>query len=185
MLTPAAAIDTDQRLIITYRSQLDADSQDGATLTNVAGAIEWFDDESSNPDRVTFTRDADRRHRGRARPRGRPHASRSACRDYLFEKTVANVTTGADPATTASPGDRLRYRLRIENREHRAARPALGCSTSSTALNTPAVFAPGTLTLVTVPAGADASNTNATGGANGTGVLDVRNLSAGAGRRGR
>ena len=56
MLTPAAAIDTDQRLIITYRTQLDADSQDGVTLTNVAGAIEWFDDESSNPDRVTFTR---------------------------------------------------------------------------------------------------------------------------------
>ena len=56
MLTPATAIDTDERLIVTYRTQLDADSQDGATLTNVAGATEWFDDESSNPDRVTFTR---------------------------------------------------------------------------------------------------------------------------------
>src|SRR5262245_59988143 len=56
MLTPAGAIDQDQRLIVTYSTQLDSDSQDGATLTNVAGATEWFDDESINPDRVTFTR---------------------------------------------------------------------------------------------------------------------------------
>src|SRR6185295_3471852 len=43
-------------------------------------------------------------------------------------------------------------------------------------LNTDPAFQPGTLTVVTVPAGANASNTNATGGASGTGVLDVRNL---------
>ena len=48
-------------------------------------------------------------------------------------------------------------------------------------LNAAAVFAPGTLTVVTVPAGADASNTNATGGAKGTGVLDVRNLTVAPG----
>ena len=34
--------------------------------------------------------------------------------------------------------------------------------------------------MITVPAGADASNTNATGGASGTGVLDVRNLTLGS-----
>jgi len=33
----------------------------------------------------------------------------------VFEKTVANVTSGANPAAEARPGDRLRYRLRIEN----------------------------------------------------------------------
>ncbi len=43
-------------------------------------------------------------------------------------------------------------------------------------LNADPAFQPGTLTVVTVPAGANASNTNATGGASGTGVLDVRNL---------
>ena len=41
---------------------------------------------------------------------------------FLFEKTVMNVTSGADPATTATPGDRLRYRLRIENLGDDAAR---------------------------------------------------------------
>ena len=42
-------------------------------------------------------------------------------------------------------------------------------------MRTPA-FVPGTLTLVTWPAGADISNTSSTGGANGTGVIDIRNL---------
>ena len=47
-------------------------------------------------------------------------------------------------------------------------------------LNADPAFQPGTLSVVTVPAGADASNTNATGGASGTGVLDVRNLTLAA-----
>jgi uncharacterized repeat protein (TIGR01451 family) len=37
-------------------------------------------------------------------------------------------------------------------------------------------FVPGTLALVTIPAGADVSATSGTGGASGTGVLDIRNL---------
>ena len=36
--TPAAAIGPDQRLIITYQSELDPDTQDAVVLTNVAGA---------------------------------------------------------------------------------------------------------------------------------------------------
>src|SRR5215469_240491 len=43
MLTAAATISQNQRLIIDYRTQLDANSQNGATLTNVAGAIQWYD----------------------------------------------------------------------------------------------------------------------------------------------
>ena len=39
-----------------------------------------------------------------------------------------------------------------------------------------AAFAPGTLTLVTYPAGADISATSSTGGAKGTGIIDIRNL---------
>ena len=41
------------------------------------------------------------------------------------------------------------------------------------------LFQAGTLNVVTVPAGADASNTDPTGGASGTGLLDVRNLNIG------
>src|SRR5262249_41143170 len=44
------------------------------------------------------------------------------------------------------------------------------------ALNTQADFVPGTLTLVTSPAGADTSASSSTGGTKGTDVIDVRNL---------
>ena len=55
MLTAAATISQNQRLIINYRTQLDATSQNGATLTNVAGAIQWFDGASSVATRQSFT----------------------------------------------------------------------------------------------------------------------------------
>src|SRR3989442_2161243 len=42
MLTAAGTIGPNQRLIIRYRTQLDANTPNGVTLTNVAGAIQWF-----------------------------------------------------------------------------------------------------------------------------------------------
>src|SRR5262249_52087165 len=51
-----ATISQNQRLIINYRTQLDANSQNGVTLTNVAGAIQWFDGDPSVPTRQSFTR---------------------------------------------------------------------------------------------------------------------------------
>src|SRR3989441_7492325 len=56
MLTAAGRIGPNERLIITYRTQLDANSQNGAQLTNVAGAVQWFDGDSSIPTRQGFTR---------------------------------------------------------------------------------------------------------------------------------
>mgnify|MGYP000526600074 CR=1 FL=1 len=38
----AAMIGPGERLVVRYRTQLDADTQDGVALTNVAGAVEWF-----------------------------------------------------------------------------------------------------------------------------------------------
>ena len=148
MLTPAAAIDTNQRLIITYRSQLDADSQDGAALTNVAGATEWFDDESSNPDRVTYTRTLTDGTPG-VLDHEDAHTVTVGCRDYLFEKTVANLTSGVNPATAGAPGDTAA--LPAAHREPRRPRRSsnLGSSTNSIASTRRPVFAPGTLTLVT------------------------------------
>ena len=96
MLTPAAVIGADQRLIITYRSQLDADSQDGATLTNVAGATEWFDGDSSNPGRVTFTRTLTDGTPG-VLDHQDAHTVTVRRPAYLFEKTVMDVTTRCEP----------------------------------------------------------------------------------------
>src|SRR3989454_3311559 len=56
MLTAAGRIGPNERLIITYRTQLDANSQNGAQLTNVAGAVQWFNGDSSVSTRVAFTR---------------------------------------------------------------------------------------------------------------------------------
>src|SRR5437870_10424530 len=93
----------------------------------------------------------------------------------FFDKTVADLTSGANPATTAAPGDKLRYTLRF--RTTTQALSNFRIFDELDALNSPPDFAPGTLTLVTPPAGADISATSSTGGSKGTGVIDIRNLS--------
>src|SRR5262249_39123550 len=55
MLTAAATIGPTQHLIISYQTQLDANSQIGATLTNIAGAMQWFNGNSSVATRKTYT----------------------------------------------------------------------------------------------------------------------------------
>src|SRR5438046_948913 len=94
---------------------------------------------------------------------------------YFFEKTVADLTSGANPATTAAPGDKLRYTLRF--RTTTQALSNFRIFDELDALNSPPDFAPGTLTLVTPPAGADISATSSTGRSQRTGVIDLRNLS--------
>src|SRR5499433_1760903 len=56
MLTAAGTIGASQHLIITYRTQLDANSQAGTQLTNVAGAIQWFNADPSVSTRIASTR---------------------------------------------------------------------------------------------------------------------------------
>src|SRR5262245_38578661 len=55
MLTPAGTIAPSQRLVIRYRTQLDANTQNGAALTNLAGAIQWFNGDSSDTNRKSYT----------------------------------------------------------------------------------------------------------------------------------
>jgi len=55
MLSAAAVIGPSQRLIVTYQAQLDANSQKGATLTNIAGATQWYNAPSSNAGRLSYT----------------------------------------------------------------------------------------------------------------------------------
>jgi uncharacterized repeat protein (TIGR01451 family)/fimbrial isopeptide formation D2 family protein len=180
MLSEAAAIAAGNRLIVTYQAQLDAGSATNAVLTNVAGATEWFSADASNPETagqaVTYTRTLTD---GTVGVLDHEDAHTLNVPALRFEKTVANVTTGANPAAEAAPGDRLRYSLRVENLGD-VALNGFALHDEIDRLNTEPAFAPGTLTLVTVPTGADTSNTSATGGANGTGVLDVRNLTLAA-----
>src|SRR6266481_2497905 len=55
LLSAAAAIGPTQRLIVTYQTQLDANTPKGATLTNVAGATQWYNGPSSNSGRQTYS----------------------------------------------------------------------------------------------------------------------------------
>ena len=55
MLSAAAVIGSTQRLIVTYQTQLDANTQKGITLTNVAGATQWYNGPSSNTGRLSYT----------------------------------------------------------------------------------------------------------------------------------
>jgi len=55
MLAAAGTIGANERLIITYRTQLDANSQTGAQLTNIAGAVQWFNADSSVSTRQAIT----------------------------------------------------------------------------------------------------------------------------------
>src|SRR5437899_1088408 len=174
MLTASGKIGPNERLIIRYRTQLDATTQNGVTLTNVAGAIQWFDDSSGNSNRKPFSRTL---------TNGTPgildhedaHTVTAALSGWLFEKTVADLTSGINPATTAAPGDKLRYTLRF--RTTTQALSNFRIFDELDALNPRRDSAPGTLTLVTPPAGADISATSSTGGSKGTGVIDIRNLS--------
>ena len=104
---------------------------------------------------------------------GRAHVT-VALHGYFFEKTVADLTTGANPATTAAPGDTLRYTLRLQTTDGpvttcRSRRPGsmnqrlCSCQARSRSLRA-------------IPAGVDTSNTNPNGGTNGAGILDLRNL---------
>jgi uncharacterized repeat protein (TIGR01451 family) len=180
LLSPAGGVPADYRLIINYDVVLDPDTENGITLTNLAGATRWY---STDPNVVG----AAPRIFDRVITDGTPgtldhedaHTITTEAPILSFEKSVQNVTTGQNPGTDASPGDTLMYTIQITN-----AGPE-GLSSFSIvdeldALNATPVFAAGSLNIVSVPAGADTSGTDTAGGANGTGLLNVGNLSIGA-----
>src|SRR5262249_31977815 len=56
MLTATGRIGPNERLVFRYRTQLDANTQNGVALTNIAGAIQWFNGDSSVSTRKSFPR---------------------------------------------------------------------------------------------------------------------------------
>ena len=175
-LTPDSAIGPSERLIITYRTELDPDTEQAVSLTNVAGVTEFFNGDSTNPDRQRFARPVNTGTVGTLDHQD-AHTVAADLSGYIFEKSVENLTSGESPATTAAPGDKLRYTLRLQTTD--------GSINGATfyddlgVMNPSAVFEPGSLTLVpgTIPPGADTSNTDPSSGTNGAGILDIGNLS--------
>jgi uncharacterized repeat protein (TIGR01451 family)/fimbrial isopeptide formation D2 family protein len=93
----------------------------------------------------------------------------------VFQKTFTNATPSKQPGAAITPGDMLRYHILIKNIST-ATVNNFEFIDDIDKLNAVAMFVPGTLTIVAVPAGADTSNTNPTGGTKGTGLVDIRNL---------
>jgi uncharacterized repeat protein (TIGR01451 family)/fimbrial isopeptide formation D2 family protein len=119
MLTATAAIGQNQRLIINYQTQLDANSQLGVTLTNIAGATQWFDAAASVPTRQAFTRTL---------TDGTPgvldfqdaHTVTVVAPGLAITKQVSVVGGGA-----ALPGGQLDYLVHVTNTSTNAATPVV------------------------------------------------------------
>ena len=178
LLDAAGGIAPNEHVLVTYRAQLDIDTQNGASFTNVAAVTQWANDGTSNANRTLFNRTLTNGTVGTLDHED-AHTFAVALTGNFFEKTVANLRSGQNPATVAAPGDTLRYTLRLQTTTSALTNATIVDEID--ALNTPAAFVPGSLTLVSgLPAGA-VNNTNASGGSRGTGVLDIRNLNVPAG----
>ena len=165
----------DQRLIVTYEAAIDAGSLENAALTNIAGATEWFGLDPSDPNGRTYTRNVTDGTVGTLDHED-AHTTTVFTPTLIFEKYAVNVTTGDDPAVTATPGDMIRYTLRVENANDTVI-DTFSVVDELDRLNAAPYFAAGTLNIVSIPAGADDSNSDANGGAAGTGLVDVQGLS--------
>jgi large repetitive protein len=176
LLDAAGPINQDEHLIIAYRTKVDVDSESGAVLINVAGATQWSNDKDSTIGQTHFCPLTDGTE-GIADCQD-AHSLIVVLSGYFFEKTVANPETG-QLVTTAMPGERLRYTLRLWSIDE----PFTGLRfyDDMGALNGLPAFEPGSLTLVAYPSGADTSHTAPGGGTNNAGILDIRNLSIQAG----
>jgi large repetitive protein len=181
MRTAAGAIAPTDRLIVSYQAALDADTVSGSVLTNRAAATQWFSaDTPANAATGTI------RTYSRTLTDGTPgvldfqdaHAVLTEAPVLEFRKSVINATTGQNPGSSARPGDLLRYTVTVRNVGPLAVSGAT-LTDELDRLNATAYFAAGSLQLVSAPAGAT-SNTNANGGARGSGLLDVRGLNLAA-----
>ena len=180
LLSTVGGVPSDRRLIVNYDLALDPSTENGLTLTNVAGVTRWY---SADPNAAG----AAPRIFDRVLTDGTPgttdhednHTITTEAPILAFEKSVQNMTTGQNPGSNASPGDTLRYTIQVSNSG------PVGFSSFSIVdevdrLNATPAFAPNSLNIITVPAGADTSGSSAAGGTQGTGLLNVANLSIGA-----
>lgn len=167
LLDAAGPVAPGQHLVVEYRTKLDANSQNGVTLTNVAGATRWYNDNSTNSSRVEVNRALTDGSVG-VNDHEDAHSLAVLLSGYFFEKTVRNVTSGADPARTAVPGDVLHYTLRLQ---------ATDSSFTDAMFRDPlpADFVPGSLAFTSLPAGA-INNSDPS-----TGLIDIRNIDVAAG----
>ncbi|HSC15541.1 MAG TPA: choice-of-anchor K domain-containing protein, partial [Gammaproteobacteria bacterium] len=111
-LSAPSVIGVGERLIIAYRAQLDSDFQYGTTLTNVAGATQWYNAVATNPGRTAYTRTLTD---GTAGVVDHEDAHTVVVVPLLYaDKAAALQVDGSSPGIVDA-GDVLRYTIRIYN----------------------------------------------------------------------
>lgn len=179
-VSATAALAPTHRLLLTYQAFIDADNPANATLTNVAGATEWFSQDTAGAGATgatrTFTRTLGNGSAGTPDHED-AHTLTTEPPAMLVEKTAA-LQNDVNGDGVVNPGDTLRYTVTVTNTGP-IALPNFALTDDPGALNASAVFAPGSLANLSAPAGADTSATNANGGTSGAGLVDVRNLALG------
>ena len=104
LLDAAGPIGPNEHLIVSYQAELDADTQNGASLTNVAGATEWFNGDSTHPRPRALHARRDQRH-------GR---HRSITRTRTRSRWRSRATSSRRPLRTSPPArTRPRPRRRV------------------------------------------------------------------------
>lgn len=184
--TLTAAIPPTNKLIISYDTYLDVDSVNGALLTNSAGIIQYFSQDT-----------ADNIATGEIREYAKPldisngiqaHESQytvSVLAPVLWlQNTVENLTSGQTPAVDsliiAEAGDQLRYTLYIQNSNADIDVPLLSLINDVDALSpVPGYFVAGSLKDIVISSPAT-DQSNANGGLHNTGYLDISDLSLSA-----
>ena len=180
MQSAAARIAPTNRLLISYDVTLDVNTLNATVIRNFAYASQWFSTDTPANAVVGEVRE----YNGvltdgteLVLDHEDVHAVTVEAPVLVIQKTVVNLSTAQDPGLNAEPGEKLRYSILIQNNGP-VAIPDFSLTDEVDRLSaTEILFVPGSLALVTVPPTADATNTDPNGGANGTGLVDIRNLS--------
>jgi uncharacterized repeat protein (TIGR01451 family) len=161
----------DNEALVSFQVQVNADTASGTIISN-QGFVNGSGDESGtfpeqpSDDPATIAID---------------DPTLKVVSTVELRKSVFNETSGGDGAT-ATPGDVLRYRLEVVNTGSIALNDlSLVDALESLQPDEPLLFVAGTLALITVPVDADVTATDPFGGNKGTGLVDVRDLSAAPG----
>ena len=99
-------------MLFRSRTQLDAGTQTGTTLTNVAGATQWYNDFDANPTRDSFTRTLTD---GTVGTLDHEDAHTVTVVQRLYADKAAALQVDASSPGIVDAGDVLRYTIRIRN----------------------------------------------------------------------
>src|SRR5499433_3162484 len=147
LLSAAAVIGPTQRLIVTYQTQLDANTQSGATLTNVAGTTLWYNGPSSDTGRQSYTCTL---------TNGTPGVL--DCQDAHTVTAVIPALTISKQVTVvgggrALPGATLDYLVHVTNTSANPVNPVVITDTLNAAGAGALTYVPGTATMNGSPSG--------------------------------